>query len=211
MRARCLVVVSDGANSMLVRTFRIYRFPWKVGHETTAKAPGTRTSAGHPCNRVRRLANGESVNRHITGWLWVAGQALLLGALILLPNGQAWDRSGALGLIGNVAFVGGLLLVGIGALRLGAGITPSPVPNSQGQLQTTGLYRFMRHPIYSGVLIAVVGIALRSGGWVHVAIAVVTFVYFDRKAAWEEGQLRDHYPTYGAYAARTATFFPGLW
>lgn len=151
------------------------------------------------------------MNRHMIGWLWVSGQAALLGALIFLPNGQAWDRSGVLGIISNGLFFGGLVLVGVGALRLGAGITPSPVPTSLGQLQTTGLYRFMRHPIYTGVLTAVVGIALRSGSWLHVAIAALTFVYFDRKAAWEEDQLRDHYPDYGAYADRTKKFFPMIW
>ena len=151
------------------------------------------------------------MNRHIIGWLWVGGQAILLGALIVLPNRQAWDRSGALGLIANVLFFGGLALIAIGALRLGTGITPSPVPTPFGQLQTGGLYRFMRHPIYTGVLTAVVGIVLRSGSWLHVVIGVITFAYFDRKAAWEEGQLRDYYPAYGAYAARTAKFFPRLW
>lgn len=151
------------------------------------------------------------MNRHIIGWLWVGGQAALLGALIFLPNGDDWDRSGTLGTVANVLFFAGLALIGIGALRLGTGITPSPVPTSLGQLQTTGLYRFMRHPIYTGVLTAVVGMAMRSGTWVHVAIAAVTFVYFDRKAAWEEGQLREHYPAYAEYAARTNKFFPGLW
>ena len=151
------------------------------------------------------------MNQHITGCLWVGGQALLLGALILLPNGQAWDLSGTLGLVANVLFFGGLVIIAVGALRLGTGLTPSPVPTSLGELQTTGLYRFMRHPIYTGVLVAVLGLVLRSGSWLHVAIGVATFAYFDRKAAWEEGQLQDHYPDYGSYAERTAKFFPGLW
>lgn len=161
--------------------------------------------------RVIPVVTQSDKNRHIIGWLWVAGQAVFLGALILLPNGQAWDRSGALGLAANVLFFLGLAIVAIGALRLGTGITPSPVPSSLGQLRTTGLYRFMRHPIYTGVLVAVVGIALRSGSWLHVAIAAATFVYFDRKAAWEEGQLRGHYPDYDAYAATTAKFIPFVW
>lgn len=151
------------------------------------------------------------MSRHVIGWLWVGGQAVLLLALILLPNGQAWSRAGALGPVANVVFFGGLLIIGIAALRLGTGLTPSPVPTSLGQLQTTGLYRFMRHPIYTGVLITVVGMALRSGNWLHVAVAAVIFVYFDRKAAWEEGQLRSHYLGYHAYASRTAKFFPGIW
>lgn len=84
-------------------------------------------------------------------------------------------------------------------------------PASFGELQTTGLYRFMRHPIYTGVLLAVLGMVLRSGSWLHVAIGIATVAFFDRKAAWEEAQLRAHYPGYAEYAAKTAKFIPNLW
>ena len=150
------------------------------------------------------------MSRTTVGWLWVAGQAVLLGALVLVPGGDAWSKPTWLTALAGVLFFGGLALVAVAALGLGAALTPTPVPTRAGELQTTGLYRFVRHPIYTGVLVTVAGITLRSGSWVQVAIAAVTVGFFDRKAAWEERQLRDRYPDYGAYAARTPKFVPGL-
>jgi protein-S-isoprenylcysteine O-methyltransferase Ste14 len=37
----------------------------------------------------------------------------------------------------------------------------------------------------------------------------VTVVFFDRKARWEEAQLRERYPDYAEYASRTPRFVPG--
>ena len=58
------------------------------------------------------------MNRDATGWAWVAGQAVLLGALIFLPSGDAWSKPGLLQLAANVLFFGGLGLIAVAALRL---------------------------------------------------------------------------------------------
>ena len=143
-----------------------------------------------------------------TGWLWVAGQGVLLGTLVFWPDGDAWAKPPVLLALAGVLFFGGLGLVAISALGLGAGLTPTPVPTQAGKLITSGLYRFVRHPIYTGVLAVVAGITLRSASWVHVALAVLTVLFFDRKAAWEEQRLREAYPDYEAYASHTPKFIP---
>lgn len=148
------------------------------------------------------------MSKSTIGWLWVGGQAVLLGALVLWPTGSAWSRPAALLLVAGILFFGGLGLVAFSALGLGTALTPTPVPTRSGQLTTSGLYKFVRHPIYSGVLMVVAGITLRSGNWIHVVIAVATYAFFDRKAAWEEQRLRETYPDYDAYAARTPKFIP---
>lgn len=148
------------------------------------------------------------MSRSTIGWLWVAGQAVLLGALIVLPGRQDWSTPGAVEGIANVMFFAGLALAGLAALGLGRALTPTPVPTTAGSLRTDGLYRFARHPIYSGVLLVVAGITLRSGSWPHLAVAVATVAFFDRKAAWEEVQLAQRYPDYDTYRARTGKFGP---
>ena len=105
-------------------------------------------------------------------------------------------------------FSPGLGLIATSALGLGSALTPTPIPTRRGHLRTSGLYRLVRHPIYTGVLLTVTGITLRSGNWVHVVIAVATYVYFDRKAAWEEQRLQETYPGYRSYASRTGKFIP---
>lgn len=150
------------------------------------------------------------MSRTTVGWLWVAGQAVLLGVLILLPGSDAWPRPTIITSVASLLFFGGLALIAVAALRLGRALTPTPVPTPAGDLITRGLYRFMRHPIYTGVLLTVTGITLRSGSWPHAVVAIVTFVFFDRKAAWEEARLAERFPGYDAYAAITPKFLPAL-
>lgn len=151
------------------------------------------------------------MNHRMIGWLWVAGQAVLLGALILLPGRDDWATPAVLLAIANILFFSGLGIIAIGALGLGAAITPTPVPAGRGSLITSGFYRHVRHPIYTGVLAVVSGMTLRSGSWFHLVIAVATVFFFDRKSAWEENKLAEHYPGYQQYAAVTPKFVPQPW
>lgn len=152
-----------------------------------------------------------TMDAHRKGWTWVAGQVVLFAALIAIPDGRAWPTTGAIGIVGNLAFFGGLAWIGIAALRLGTSLTPTPVPVKSGSLKTSGLYKFMRHPIYTGVLTVILGMTVPSGSILKLAVAALAFVFFDRKAAWEETQLARAYPDYERYAAHTAKFFPGIY
>jgi protein-S-isoprenylcysteine O-methyltransferase Ste14 len=149
------------------------------------------------------------VDRRTVGWAFVAGQVLLLVALVLLPGRDDWPTPSWVWMIGQVLVIAGFVLMIVASLRLGRGLTATPVPNARGQLITGGLYRYVRHPIYTGVLLIVVGLTLRSGSFVTLTVAVVTVVFFDRKARWEEAQLSERYPDYADYASRTPRFVPG--
>jgi protein-S-isoprenylcysteine O-methyltransferase Ste14 len=151
-----------------------------------------------------------SVSRSIVGWIWVAGQILLLVALVLLPGRDDWPTPPWLRLVAQAVFIAGIVVLVVASLRLGRALTPTPVPTSGGRLQTGGLYRFVRHPIYSGVLLIVVGITMRSGSAVVFAVAVAAMVFFDRKARWEEARLAERYPGYAEYASHTPRFVPRL-
>ena len=148
------------------------------------------------------------MDRAVIGWIWVAGQVAVFAALILLPGGDDWSTPGWLTTIGAVLFIGGLVIIAVAALGLGSSLTPTPVPTKSGALTTSGFYRYVRHPIYTGVLAVVAGMTVRSGSWVQLIVAVVAIVFFDRKAAWEEQQLRERFPGYAEYAAVTPKFIP---
>ncbi len=156
-----------------------------------------------PARRIR------AVDRRTVGWAFVAGQVVLLVALVLLPGRDDWPTPSWVWMVGQVLVLAGFVLMIVASLRLGRGLTATPVPAARGQLVTGGLYRYVRHPIYTGVLLIVVGLTLRSGSFVTLAVAAVTVVFFDRKARWEEAQLRERYPEYADYAARTRRFVPG--
>lgn len=145
------------------------------------------------------------------GWLLVAVQLVLLAGLVLAPTGGSWTAPSALVPIGVAGRIGGAAVIVVGALHLGRGLSVHPAPTATAELRTSGLYRFARHPIYSGVLLLGAAIAATAGSVVHLVLWCGLVALFSVKARFEEGLLADRFPGYLAYAARTGRFLPRLW
>jgi protein-S-isoprenylcysteine O-methyltransferase Ste14 len=78
------------------------------------------------------------------------------------------------------------------------------------ELVTSGPYSFMRHPIYTGILIAMFGSGL-SEGPVSCALFFAFLIYFTYCAKMEEGTMAQQFPqVYPAYRKRTKTIVPFL-
>ena len=142
------------------------------------------------------------------GWVLVGVQAGLLATLILLPERHDWPTPPAIEAMGVALVVAGVVGGFVAARRLGSALTPTPEPRSGDRLRTDGLYAHVRHPIYTAVLVVVVGMVVRSGSLATAAVGLVTVVFFQLKARWEEARLRARYADYDAYAARTPRFVP---
>ena len=144
----------------------------------------------------------------VVAWGLLAVQLSLLAAVFLLPPGYAWTPPSWLRTGSRVLEILGLVVLGIGLLNLGRSATPLPTPVQGGELRSAGLYRYVRHPIYSGVMALAVGSAITSGS-VTIAVAALALVgWLAIKARWEERRLSARYPDYAAYAARTPRFLP---
>jgi protein-S-isoprenylcysteine O-methyltransferase Ste14 len=77
---------------------------------------------------------------------------------------------------------------------------------------SSGPYAFVRHPMYSGIMLFFVGVPLLLGSWWGVAIAPVFAVLFAIRARIEERALVDGLPDYADYAARVRyRLVPGVW
>ena len=145
------------------------------------------------------------------GWIFVAVQAVLLAAIVFLPGRSDWTVPDWLEVIALLMILVGVAGVAVAALGLGPALTANPVPTERAELVTTGLYGLVRHPIYSGVLAAVIGVAIRSGSLVVAALAVATVGFFHVKASWEEERLAERFENYTEYAQRTPRFLPRPW
>jgi protein-S-isoprenylcysteine O-methyltransferase Ste14 len=78
------------------------------------------------------------------------------------------------------------------------------------ELIETGPYRVVRHPIYSGLLLMVLGTAIlagRLGGLVAFPIYLLSIWI---KLRWEEALMTKHFPEYLEYKARTKALVPFL-
>jgi protein-S-isoprenylcysteine O-methyltransferase Ste14 len=77
---------------------------------------------------------------------------------------------------------------------------------------SSGPYAFVRHPMYSGIMLFFFGVPLLLGSWWGVVIAPVFTVLFAIRARIEERALVEGLPDYADYAARVRyRLVPGLW
>jgi protein-S-isoprenylcysteine O-methyltransferase Ste14 len=102
----------------------------------------------------------------------------------------------------------GVAVAVVAGIALGRSLTATPVPNARGTLRTSGPYRLVRHPIYTGVVLIVVAVAIRSGSAFGIALGAVTIGFFNIKASWEEQRLRARFSNYAHYSSETPRFIP---
>lgn len=143
---------------------------------------------------------------------WVGLQLLLIGGLVAAGVRGRGDIEGATLLI---AVVLGTILVGIGAWLIFSGIrqlnrslSAMPKPVEKGELIEEGVYGYVRHPIYLGLMFVGYGWSVAMDSLAALIVAVVFTLFLDLKSRREEAWLRDQYPEYRVYASHTKRFVP---
>jgi protein-S-isoprenylcysteine O-methyltransferase Ste14 len=128
----------------------------------------------------------------------------------LLNHGSLAVHDVILGAVGAVLFACGIALAVWARLHLGRNWGMPMTQRAEPELVTSGPYRFVRHPIYSGLLTAMLGTALANDllGLIVVAVLVAYFYY---SGAVEERNLTATFPTaYPEYRSRTKMLIPFL-
>ncbi len=126
----------------------------------------------------------------------------------VLPNGALSINSRVLGIIGVVVFASGLALAVWARVYLGRNWGMPMTVRAEPELVTSGPYRFVRHPIYTGLLLGVLGTALATNVLGVVILAVLT-VYFYWATTVEERNMTEIFPVaYPEYRRHTKRLIP---
>ena len=111
-------------------------------------------------------------------------------------------------LLGVMLLATGLGLTVWARRHLGRNWSASVVVKEGHTLVRTGPYRYVRHPIYSGILLAFLGTVLTIGEWRGLVALLLVGVAFAVKSRAEEGRMRETFPEYAEYARGTAAIVP---
>jgi protein-S-isoprenylcysteine O-methyltransferase Ste14 len=141
-------------------------------------------------------------------YFFVGVQGLLFAAY-LLPIYYSLPFSAAAWLTYILLAVGVGVLVGA-VLQLNTHLTPWPSPAKNGRLISSGFFKYVRHPIYTGILLALAGWALRQQNAWQLCLCLFLWVLFYFKSRYEEMRLRKVYPGYKNYQQKTGRFLPRL-
>ena len=149
----------------------------------------------------------------LIGWVLVAAQAVLLVLFLVLPKRRSlFAPPDVLDVLGILLMIAGLAVVIVSLVSLGAALTPTPVPQESAALRTNGIYALVRHPVYSGILVAALGFTLAVGSIWQVVLWLALAAFFSAKAFWEDRLLADkHGVAWFDYADHVSSFIPRFW
>lgn len=160
----------------------------------------------------RRIQNEhKSVVATATMTLFFVGFYLLLhfpqGRLAIPAPGLRM----VLALAGLGLVIGGCLTNIRGRLNLGKNWANQIIIYQDQTFVRTGMYRFVRHPLYASLIWMFIGATLIQAHWLALAATLFIFVPFMvYRARQEEKLLRQRFPEYEAYRQTTGMFFPRL-
>ena len=165
----------------------------------------------HPARGAGRQPYDDAMadtGERLAAYTVVAAQFALFGVILAPRRGArppAPTRVAA-----GVAIGAGAVVAAAGMSGLGRDLTPLPLPPADGRLRTGGVYAVVRHPVYTGVMVASLARGVQTGGRLRPAAAAALCALLAVKARWEERRLADRFPEYDAYARRTPRFVPAL-
>ncbi len=119
------------------------------------------------------------------------------------------DAPAALRAIGGVVYTIGLATALAGRLQLGSNWSDIEAAKVLGEhvVVSHGVYRYVRHPIYAGDVILLIGLELALNSWLVLGVLALAPVVL-RQAVQEERALVQSLPGYAEYCARTKRFIP---
>jgi protein-S-isoprenylcysteine O-methyltransferase Ste14 len=141
---------------------------------------------------------------------WVGIVLAYLGSfapLVLLGLGASGDAGAARLLVSIVVMITGMAFAIYSLWHLGRSF--GMIPRAR-ELVTRGPYSWVRHPLYVGELVALLGVVIGSFSTYKAVVLVLAVALQVARATREERVLTATFPEYAGYRQRTPGFVPGV-
>jgi protein-S-isoprenylcysteine O-methyltransferase len=166
--------------------------------------------------RDARPVQGEEMDRGSRYALMVLIPAGLLGAFAaphILPRADIESAVQSTFYIAIVCIWIGVVLRLWAVATLGRHFRTSVFVQTDHELVTSGPYRVLRHPSYTGALITMVGVGLAIGNWLSVIISVgCLLIAVAVRIRVEDRALAEHFGAdFAGHKLRTWTILPFIW
>lgn len=112
-------------------------------------------------------------------------------------------------------YTGALLGVGLSLFilslaKLGRQLSPFPTPKPQSELVSDGIFKYIRHPIYTSIVVSMLAWSLSEQSIYQTFISLLILLLFYFKSIYEEEQLQKKFPEYTFYMSKTGRFLPKI-
>lgn len=155
---------------------------------------------------------GEVSSRGLLKLIKAAKIGVLAGIMVQTVAPEVFpiaQDAAAVRVIGVSLYTAGLLLAVAGRLQLGGNWSDieSARVSAHHSVISSGLYRYIRHPIYVGDLLLLIGLELSLNSWLVLAVLLMAPVVLFQ-AVREEKKLLESLPGYDSYCESTKRFIP---
>lgn len=145
-------------------------------------------------------------------WLTIAGSV----SFAVVARGLAWGRlpvpQTLLHSLALLFLLGGIGLRWWAIVSLGHWFTTNVAVRPEQEVISTGPYRWIRHPAYSGLLAAFLGCGWYFGSWLSIGVLLlpITAAVFYRVSVEEAALIRGLGEVYQEYRKRTKALLPWI-
>ena len=166
-------------------------------------------------HRIQAARSGESIDRRHEGWPLLIGIRLsALCAVIAIyrafrAGSEPW--SAPVQWVCTAVFVLSCWWLAWMFISLGRNLTDTVVTRREAVFVCHGPYRFIRNPMYTGILVGGLTLAAIAGSWLGASFVVATFTLLAIRTRTEERFLVARFgDTYRSYMTEVGRFWPHI-